>query len=70
MTKAADPRVLFGKNLKELRLKKSYSQESLAARAGLDRTYISGCERGVRNVSIVNIYKLAKALGVDPKQFF
>jgi transcriptional regulator with XRE-family HTH domain len=57
----------FGKRLRELRLKKSLSQEELAEEAGLDRTYVSGCERGKRNISILNIYRLAKALRVRPE---
>jgi len=59
-----DPRLVFGKRLKELRMKKKLSQEELADIAGLDRTYISSCERGIRNISLINIYKLAHALGV------
>ena len=56
----------FGAKLKELRLKKDWSQEELAATAGLDRTYVSSCERGQRNISLLNIYKLAGALKVEP----
>jgi len=54
----------LGRRIKELRLKAGYSQEELAAKAGLQRTYMSDIERGKRNVSIENIEKIAKALGV------
>ncbi|MDP1676569.1 MAG: helix-turn-helix transcriptional regulator [Bacteroidota bacterium] len=54
----------FGAKLKEQRLKKDWSQEELAAAAGLDRTYVSSCERGQRNISLLNIYKLANALKI------
>jgi transcriptional regulator with XRE-family HTH domain len=46
------------------------SQEELAARAGLDRTYINSVIRGKRNISIVNIEKIAKALDSSVKEFF
>ncbi len=42
------------------------SQMDLANKAGLDRTYIGGIERGERNVALINIIKIAKALGVAP----
>lgn len=54
----------FGKRLREVRLEKAISQERLGDLAGLDRTYVSGVERGKHNVSLINIAKLAKALGV------
>ena len=57
---------LFGKQLQAARLAKDWSQEKLAFEADLDRTYVSSVERGRRNISIVNIYKLAKALDVAP----
>jgi transcriptional regulator with XRE-family HTH domain len=63
-------KILFGKRLKSLRQKKGISQESLALSAGLDRTYVSGCERGLRNIGLENIYKLAIALGVSPELLF
>jgi transcriptional regulator with XRE-family HTH domain len=63
-----DPRVLFGRRLREIRQARGHSQEELADLAGLDRTYVSSCERGKRNVSLVNIYRLAHALEVEPTE--
>ncbi|MCS7460785.1 helix-turn-helix domain-containing protein [Paenibacillus doosanensis] len=60
----------FGQRVRELRLKSGMSQEALAARAGLDRSYIGGVERGERNVSLENIAKLTEALDVDMSYFF
>jgi transcriptional regulator with XRE-family HTH domain len=51
----------FGKRVKQLRLEKEISQETLAHLADLDRTYIPSIEKGERNVSIEVIQKLAKA---------
>jgi len=52
----------FGKRVKEIRLKKGItSQIDLASKAGLDRTYIGGIERGERNIGLKNIEKIAKA---------
>lgn len=58
----------FGKRLRERRLAQQLSQEALAHAAGLDRTYISGIERGKRNVSLRNIDIIAKALGTSISQ--
>lgn len=57
----------FGKILRKARLEAGKSQEDLAGDAGLHRTYISSVERGERNITIVNIYRLAKALSIDAK---
>lgn len=65
-----DIKLLLGKRVKELRNKLHISQEELADRARLDRTYITGVERGRRNISIVNIEKLAVALNISLKDFF
>ncbi len=65
-TEMDDPRVLFGKRLRRIRVRKGWSQEELAHRAGVDRTYVSGIERGIRNPSLINICKLADTLGVKP----
>ena len=54
----------LGKKIRTLRLEMLLSQEKLGEITGLDRTYISGIERGVRNPSLKNIEKLAKALDV------
>lgn len=62
--------ILVGKRVKDLRKKLGISQEELADIAELDRTYITSVERGRRNVSIVNIEKLATALKVTLKEFF
>ncbi|RYZ87769.1 MAG: XRE family transcriptional regulator [Proteobacteria bacterium] len=57
-----DPKKQFGLRLRELRLAANLSQEALADLAGLDRTYISGCERGRRNASIEALHKIGCAL--------
>jgi len=60
--------ISFGLHIKSLRQCSKISQEQLAHIADLDRTYISGIERGKRNVSLLNIIKLADALGVKKSQ--
>ena len=63
MKKDADITVRFGERVREMRKAKGRSQETFAADCGLDRTYISGIERGKRNVALRNIDAIAKALG-------
>ncbi len=65
-----DIKLKIGKRIKELRSEKEYSQEELAGRAGVDRTYVNSVEHGRRNISIVNIDKIAKALGCSLQEFF
>jgi transcriptional regulator with XRE-family HTH domain len=55
----------FGQRLREIRRKAGVSQEKLAELAGLHRTYVSGVERGLRNISLENIDRLATALEVE-----
>jgi transcriptional regulator with XRE-family HTH domain len=65
-----DVKLKFGKKIKSLRLEKGLSQEQLAHKANLDRTYIPSIEKGERNVSITVIEKLAIALSVTVKDLF
>jgi len=55
----------LGKRLRDARAKRGMSQEVLAALAGLNRNYVNQVECGRRNISILNLVKLAEALGVD-----
>lgn len=61
---------LFGQRVKELRMRSGMSQEALAFRAGLERSYISDLERGIRNISITNIEKVASALTISLEYLF
>jgi transcriptional regulator with XRE-family HTH domain len=65
-----DVKLKIGQRIKELRETASMSQKDLSYAADLDRSYIASVENGQRNVSIVNIEKIANALGVTLKQFF
>lgn len=60
----------FGRRIKELRLKVGMTQESLATLAELDRSYVGAIERGEKNVSLINIGKIANALDVDLSYLF
>lgn len=52
----------FGSNIRRIRLSRSLSQEALAEAAGLHRTYVGAAERGERNVALMNMLLIAKAL--------
>jgi transcriptional regulator with XRE-family HTH domain len=58
----------FGKRLRQLRRRRGLSQEDLAFRSQLDRSYIGQVERGERNISLINIHKLARGLGASPHE--
>lgn len=58
---------LIGQAIRNERTRKGLSQEDLAFKCGLHRTYIGSVERGERNISIVNLVKIAEALGVTAK---
>lgn len=62
----SEAKKLFGQRLRELRLVATLSQEELAYRAGIDRTYVSSCERGHRNPTLEVLVKFAVALRVKP----
>jgi transcriptional regulator with XRE-family HTH domain len=66
MSMSKDPRKKFGERIRTLRRQAGWSQEELAAACGLHRTYVGAVERGERNVSLVNIVRLARALRSKP----
>jgi transcriptional regulator with XRE-family HTH domain len=68
MTRRQDPKLQFGKRLRQLRVDAGLSQEELADNAKLDRSYVGGVERGERNISLENICKLAAALNCPPSR--
>jgi transcriptional regulator with XRE-family HTH domain len=61
-----DLKLRFGEKVRAIRQKRGLSQEKLAEICNLHRTYISSIERGKRNVSLINIHKIAEALKIDP----
>jgi len=60
-----DIRNQFGKHLRQLREAKGWTQEGLADKAGMHFTYIGQIERGLRNPSLINLERLARALGIN-----
>lgn len=58
----------LGRAVRQLREAQHLSQEQLAGRCGLHRTYVGGIERGERNVSFTNLLRLARALSVTPSR--
>jgi transcriptional regulator with XRE-family HTH domain len=61
---------MFGERLRQIRTERNLSQERLAELAGLDRNYIGQIERAERNVALVNIIRIAKALEIEPQNLF
>ena len=61
-------RLAFGKLLRARRQEMGISQEELAFRSGLHRTYVGSVERGERNLSLENIFVFAKTLGCHPRE--
>jgi transcriptional regulator with XRE-family HTH domain len=61
-----DVRKIVGRNVRRLREEAGLSQEKLALEADLDRTYVSGVERGVRNPTVTVVARIAKALKTEP----
>jgi transcriptional regulator with XRE-family HTH domain len=65
-----DIRIRFGRAIRRMREEQEINQEEAAERCGLHRTYYSGIERGVRNVSLVNIEKVARGLRTSLAKLF
>lgn len=63
-----DPKLLFGKRVRQLRRAKGFSQEAFAHSIKLDRSYFGSVERGERNISLENICLIADGLGVAPAE--
>ena len=62
------PEELIGRNVRRHRHRHGWSQEQLAEESGLHRTYVGSVERGERNVAVRNIFALAEALQIDPRE--
>lgn len=62
--------IAFGRTVKQRRLELGLSQETFAEKSHLHRTYISGVERGKRNVAFINIIQILQALEITPINFF
>ena len=68
---AFNPSLLaLGEAIRRIRKNQGLSQEELAHRAGVDRAYVSGIERGAHNVAVINLCKIAKALNVTVAMIF
>lgn len=65
-----DPKIIFGKRVAALRKVRGWSQEQLSLESGLARSYLGGVERGQRNISLINIYRLAEALSLPAFTLF
>lgn len=63
-------KIQFGLSVKKQRLLKNISQEKFAEKVGLHRTYISEVERGTRNVSLINIVRIAEGLEMKTSELF
>ena len=62
--------IVLGKKIRKLREQSGLSQEAFASKAGLDRAYYGGVERGERNVASINLIQIAAALGVEVGELF
>lgn len=60
----------FGARLRQLRKAAKLSQEKVALKSGIDRSYLGGIERGENNVSLINIQRIAEALEVEAAELF
>jgi transcriptional regulator with XRE-family HTH domain len=67
---AAELQKLFGRNVRQLREAQGLTQEEFARKAGINRSYLGGVERGQRTICMDNIAKIANALAVSPDALF
>ena len=67
---SGDIKMEVGNRIRQLRKERLLSQEALAFKAGLDRTYIASVENGKRNLSIMSLEKITRALGCSMAEFF
>ena len=65
MPQRSQAHVAFGRAVRDARIQSGISQEELAARSGMHRTYVGGVERGERNLSYANLLRIADALGMN-----
>lgn len=70
MKEKSEYNIRFGRRLAALRTERSLSQEELAFKCDINRTYIGTIERGEKSATVNTIYKLAKGLDINPKEFF
>ena len=63
-----NPNIAFGKLIADLRQSAQLSQEELADRAAIHRTYVSQLERGLKSPTLVTLLRLSKALGITPSK--
>ncbi|TRO87171.1 helix-turn-helix transcriptional regulator [Glycocaulis profundi] len=61
-----DIRQVFGLNLRRERLRAGLTQEALAVKVGVDRAHVSAMERGVQNITLLTLWHVAEALGIEP----
>lgn len=61
---------IFGNNIKKIRISNGLSQEKFALRISMDRTYYASVEKGRRNISLLNIKKIADGFGISIKELF
>ncbi len=61
---------ILGQNIRQMRKELGFSQESLADKAKLDRSYMGRVERGEKNITVLKLYQVCDALGISPKQLF
>lgn len=60
----------FGQAVRKLRSDLGHSQEAFANICGIDRAYFGSIERGERNLTLINVFKIIEALGLKPSEFF